>query len=200
MRSLLDLGRSPPAVGNTGGVTTADQPAKRRLSLSVRTRIITVITIVTALGLLAVGVSVYLVERHRILEQVDVRLQANLDSAQYIVGEGRPDTGTWDSSTAALTAVVERMSPDDNTGALGMVNGKITTVPGVPLDLDLQRESDFAVHVDSVADQQGATIGTYAENGVVWRYLAAPIAIEGSPAPGSDVRDGVRPRGGACGI
>lgn len=184
MRSLLDLGRSPPAVGNTGGVTTADQPAKRRLSLSVRTRIITVITIVTALGLLAVGVSVYLVERHRILEQVDVRLQANLDSAQYIVGEGSPDTGTWDSSTAALTAVVERMSPDDNTGALGMVNGKITTVPGVPLDLDLQRESDFAVHVDSVADQQGATIGTYAENGVVWRYLAAPIAIEGSPAPG----------------
>src|SRR5690606_25139644 len=35
----------------------------------------------------------------------------------------------------------------------------------------------------SVTDQQGATIGTYAEAGVVWRYLAAPIAIEGSPAP-----------------
>lgn len=148
-----------------------------------RTRIITVITIVTALGLLATGLTVYFVERHRILDQVDTRLRANLESAQYIVSEGSPETGTWESSTAALTAVVERMSPDDNTGAFGMTSGRITTVPGVRLDLDLQHERAFAQHVDRVTQQRGATIGIYAENGVSWQYLAAPIAITGSAAP-----------------
>lgn len=148
-----------------------------------RTRIVTVITIVTALGLLAVGVSVYLVERYRILEQVDVRLQANLKSARYIVAEGNPETGGWGSSSDALTAVVERMSPDDNTGAMGMVKGEITTVPGVSLDVDLRNEKAFAQHVHKATGLSSPMIGTYAEDDVIWRYLAAPIAIESSPEP-----------------
>jgi len=156
---------------------------RRGLSLSVRTRIVTVITIVTTLGLLAVGVSVYLVERHRILEQVDDRLSANLESARYLIETGPDERGAWTSSTAALTAVVERMSPDDNTGALGMAEGRITTVPGVELDLALDGEHDFAAHVERTRHDDGPTIGTYAEAGVVWRYLAAPIAVPGSPDP-----------------
>ncbi len=148
-----------------------------------RTRIVTVITIVTALGLMAVGASVYLVERYRILDQVDVRLEANLDSARYIVADGGAQNSGWSSSTDALTAVVERMSPDDNTGAMGMVDGVITTVPGMMLDLDLRDESAFAEHVNRVSRNGEPTIGTYAEDGVVWRYLAAPIAVAESPAP-----------------
>lgn len=162
---------------------TEEKPqVRRRISLSVRTRIVTVMTIATALGLLAVGVSVYLVERHRILEQVDERLQANLESARYIVAEG-DGTGPWDSSKAALTAVVERMSPDDNTGAMGMTDGTITTVPGVTLDLNLRNEAEFARHVHTVTGTHSPRIGTYAEEGVVWRYLAAPIAVAESPDP-----------------
>ena len=142
-------------------------------------------TLVTALGLLAVGVSVYLVERHRILEQVDERLQANLESARYIVAGGDSTGSAWPSSTDALRAVVERMSPDDNTGAMGMADGVITIVPGVTLDLDLIAEEEFASHVHAVTGTSAPRMGTYAEHGVVWRYLAAPIAVDGSPDPAS---------------
>ncbi|MFC5338456.1 sensor histidine kinase [Leucobacter denitrificans] len=163
--------------------TSTRKKRGRRFAVSVRTRIVSVITLVTALGLIAVGLSVYLVERHRILEQVDVRLNANLESARYIVTEGPGGSGTWDSSTAALTAVVERMSPDDNTGAMGMAAGKITMVPGVQLDLDLRDEAEFAAHVERTRPAESAMLGTYAEDGVVWRYLVAPIEVVDSAEP-----------------
>lgn len=169
--------------GDTGRVAENSTRKKRRFAVSVRTRIVSAITLVTALGLIAVGLSVYLVERHRILEQVDVRLTANLESARYIVSEGPGGSGTWVSSTAALTAVVERMSPDDNTGAMGMAGGDITMVPGVQLDVDLRNEREFAAHVERTRSTDSATLGTYVEDGVVWRYLVAPIAVEDSPKP-----------------
>ncbi len=147
-----------------------------------RTRIVAAITAVAAIGLLAVGLSVYFVERQRILEQVDARLHDNLESARFIVGEGA-DGGSWDSSSTALAAVVQRMSPDDNTGAMGMVDGVITTVPGIQLDLDLQDEAAFARHADELLSGEAPVIATYAEDGSTWRYLAAPIVVEGSPEP-----------------
>lgn len=151
-----------------------------------RTRIVAAITAVTAIGLLAVGVSVYLVERQRILEQVDSRLHANLESARFIVGNANPDApdvDSWESSSDALEAVVQRMSPDDNTGVMGMVNGIVTFVPGFDLDIDLQHQGMFALHVERMLDDDKAIIGTYAERGVAWRYLATTISIEGSAAP-----------------
>ncbi|MGP6171893.1 sensor histidine kinase [Microbacterium sp. A196] len=161
-------------------VSTA--PARRRLAISVRTRIVAAITAVTAIGLLAVGLSVYFVERQRILEQVDARLHDNLDSARFIVEAG--DEGElWTSSSAALAAIVQRMSPDDNTGAMGMVDGVITTVPGIRLDLDLQNEAAFARHVDTLLRSAEPLIATYVEGASTWQYLAAPIVIEGSPDP-----------------
>ncbi len=159
---------------------------RRRFGMSVRTRIVAAITAVTAVGLLAVGVSVYLVERQRNLEQVDSRLHANLDSARFIVGDGDPDApdgSMWETSSEALEAVVQRMSPDDNTGAMGMVDGIITFVPGFDLDLDLQHQGMFALHVQRTLGEDKAIIGTYAERGVAWRYLATTISIEGSAPP-----------------
>jgi signal transduction histidine kinase len=168
---------------HTGDVDETSTPSRRRGPvLSVRTRIVAVITLVAALGLISVGAAVYFVERQRILEQVDARLQANLESARFIVAEGDPDAGTWMSSSDALRTVVQRMSPDDNTGAVGIVAGEVAFVPGLSLDVDLQSEPGFSRHVSQQAAGE-PIIGTYAENDVTWRYLAAPIAIEASPEP-----------------
>lgn len=160
----------------------ARAPRRRGLVLSVRTRIVAVITIVAAVGLLSVGAAVYLVERQRILEQVDARLQANLDSARFIVAEGDPEADAWASSSDALRTVVQRMSPDDNTGAAGLVDGEVAFVPGLALDVDLQSAPGFAQYAahQSAGDP---VIGTYAEDGVIWQYLVAPIAVQNSPEP-----------------
>ncbi|MDX2376050.1 HAMP domain-containing histidine kinase [Microbacterium sp. LRZ72] len=163
--------------------SSASHPTPRRLPApSVRTRIIAVITIVAALGMASVGAAVYAVERTRILAQIDDRLDAGLESARFLVAQGVTDDD-WSTSTEALAAVVQRMSPDDNTGALGIIDGEAALAPGISLDVDLQEAAGFVPHVvEATANGQPVT-GVYAEDGVTWQYLAAPIAIEGSPEP-----------------
>ncbi|NHI16335.1 ATP-binding protein [Microbacterium excoecariae] len=164
-----------------------DHPtATRRPVISVRVRLVVAIVISVAVGLLAVGATVYLVERAGTIDQIDQRLEDNLASARYLVSEGL-DGRSWTSSEDALDAVVQRMSPDDNTGVVGVWGGEAQRVPGVPLDLDLVRDAPgFIDHVVALTDDAGAVIGaTYAEEGVRWRYLAVPIEIPDSPAPAS---------------
>jgi signal transduction histidine kinase len=152
-------------------------------AVSVRTRLIAVIIVVAALGMLAVGFVVYLEERGRVLTQVDRLIEANLESAGYLVEQGSADTGTWDSATEALAAVVQRAAPDDNTGVVGIIDGAPALVPGVPLDVDLLSAPGFVPHVVRDAAPGEPVIGTYAEEDVVWRYLAAPIVVDaGDPS------------------
>ncbi|KZE88719.1 sensor histidine kinase [Microbacterium sp. TNHR37B] len=164
-------------------MTTTAPPARpRRAALSVRTRIVAVITAVAFLGMAVVGLTVYLVERTVSLEAIEGRLQDNLESARIIVAGG-PDgpegTTTWTTAEEALRAVVQRMSPDDNTGAIGIIDGKARFRSGVGLDIDLTAKPGFVPYVVSQVTGNDPRIGTYAEEGVVWRYLAAPIAISG---------------------
>lgn len=148
--------------------------------MTVRTRIVAAITLVSAVALLSVGISAYLVERSRILESIDERLAANLESARHIVEAGDDDqNGAWTSADEALAAVVQRMSPDDNTGALGIVRGQPTLAPPVPLDVDLLEVPAFATHAAEAASAGEPVVGTFAEGDVTWRFLAAPIAVSG---------------------
>ncbi|GAA3911308.1 sensor histidine kinase [Microbacterium invictum] len=156
-----------------------DTPSRRRFTVSVRTRIVAVITLVAALGLIATGVAVYFVERANILESIDDRLQDNLESGRFLVEQGKDGSGTWAGADEALRAVVQRMSPDDNTGALGIIDGRAVMAPGVPLDVDLQSVPTFAGHVAAQASGADPVIGTFVHEDVAWRYLAAPIAVEG---------------------
>ncbi len=149
------------------------------MRFSVRTRIVAVITLVAALGLTVVGATVYLVERAVSLEAIEGRLQDNLASARFIVADGVDSTGTWPTASEALEAVVKRMSPDDNTGAIGIIDGRAVMRSGIDLDLDLTSAPGFVRYVSEQVDGADAIIGTYAEDGVVWRYLAAPIAVTG---------------------
>lgn len=180
MRAFLfrRVGRHPPGILKRMGTAPASAPGG---GWTVRTRIVVVITVVAAIGLMSVGAAVYLVERTRILAAVDTRLEAALESARALVAAGNGEAA-WPSSTEALEATVTRISPDDNTGALGVIDGVAALIPGVPLDVDLQSAPGFVPHVTSVT-QGDPVIGTYAEEGVAWRYLAAPIAVEGSPPP-----------------
>ncbi|MDJ1114686.1 sensor histidine kinase [Microbacterium dauci] len=155
---------------------------RRRFAVSVRTRIVTAITLVAALGLASVGVTVFFVERGNILRNIDDRLHDNLDSARFIVENGEDGGGTWDAADAALYEVVQRMSPDDNTGALGVIGGRAVMKPGIRLDLDLTSAPGFAAHAAGAVAGSDPVIGSYIEEDVAWRYLAAPIAVEGATA------------------
>ncbi|MFC6325055.1 sensor histidine kinase [Microbacterium koreense] len=153
-------------------------------TVSVRTRLIAVITIVAAFGLGAVGVVVYVEERQRILAQVDDLLVANLAAARYLVEQG-DEGGTWESADAALATVVQRAAPDDNTGVIGLRDDDVALVPGVALDVDLQSTAGFVPHIDRTVTDAQPRIGTYATEEITWRYLAVPIAIDADAPPAS---------------
>lgn len=171
-RTILDGVR-----GRAGRERAPHSPA-----ISVRTRLIAVITVVAALGMTAVGFVVYLEERDRILRQVDDLLIANLAAGRDLVENpvaGEP----WTSAQEALAAVVQRAAPDDNTGVVGIVDGAASLVPGVPLDVDLLQDPAFIDHVVGSAEEGDPVVGTYAENGHAWRYLAMPVTVESTPEP-----------------
>lgn len=160
---------------------TGARPTTRHVS--VRSRIVLVITAVSAIGMLAVGVIVWGVERVSILQQVDDRLHANLESARFLVAEGAEGGGTWETPDDALVGVVRRMSPDDNTGAAGLVDGEIAYTPGIALDVDLQDAPGFIDDVTAAVDGPDPVVGTFRDAEHTWRYLAAPIVLDDASDP-----------------
>ena len=104
---------------------------------SVRTRLIAVITVVAALGMLAVGFVVYLEER----------AASSSRSTDCWMRTSSPP-GTWSSratATPARGAAPSRLwvqscnapRPIASTSAVGIIDGVARLVPGVPLDVDL---------------------------------------------------------------
>ncbi len=151
--------------------------------VSVRTRLLAVITVVAAVGLALVGIASYSVERQRILAQVDERLEAHLESARFLVEAGPGGGAEWATSADALHDVVQRMSPDDNTGAVGILDGVVALVPGVALDVDLAQATGLVDRVVAETARGDAVVGTYATDDVAWRYLATPIAAGPPDSP-----------------
>ncbi|GGO66503.1 hypothetical protein GCM10010910_26100 [Microbacterium nanhaiense] len=149
--------------------------------VSVRVRLVVVITLVAALGLAAVAAAVFVVERATIMHQVEDRLRANLESARFIVEGDEANPLGWGSSREALEDIVRRMSPDDNTGVLGVVDDNIAYLPGVPLDVDLREAPGFVPFAVEAAAGGDPVLGTYADEGVNWRFLAAPVELPNAP-------------------
>src|SRR5690606_12710841 len=138
------IARIPPTRGAILRGVNDSRPPKRRMPVvSVRVRLVVVITLVAALGLAAVAAAVFVVERATIMHQVEDRLRANLESARFIVEGDEANPLGWGSSREALEDIVRRMSPDDNTGVLGVVDDNIAYLPGVPLDVDLREAPGF---------------------------------------------------------
>ncbi len=149
--------------------------------MSVRVRLVAVITLAAVLGLTAVAAAVYIVERSATLAEVDERLRANLDSARFIVAGADDAPQAWGSSRDAVADIVSRMSPDDNTGVVGVIDGSAAYVPGVPLDVDLRSAPGFVPFAVEAAASGEPVLGTYAEEGVEWRFLATPVDVAGAP-------------------
>lgn len=178
--SSVPAGSARPG-DDTGTVADRNGERRRRRVVSVRVRLIAVITIVAALGMAAVGLAVYVVEQATIMAQIDDRLRANLDSARFIVAGTADEPQSWASSREAAEDIVRRMSPDDNTGVAGVVDGKAAFVPGVPLDVDLRSAPGFVPFAVRTTADREPVLGTYAEEGVVWRFLATPVEVPGAP-------------------
>lgn len=153
---------------------------------SVRSRILASILAVTALGMLVAGASAYLIQRERILREVDELLVARVEAARFVVtgeaaaeGDGvasAPETA-FATDRAALEAVLARVIPGRNESALGILDGAAALIPGVDVDVNL---ADAPAFVDRVVDETAdgdVVMGTAVTPIGVLRYIAAPVDV-----------------------
>jgi two-component system OmpR family sensor kinase len=162
---------------------------------SVRSRILASILLVALVGMTVAGLTAFLVQRDRIVSQIDDLLLANVESARFVVtgksdavatepvGEQPPDGVTFTTATEALEAILARVIPGRNESALGIVGGEATLVPGVDISFHLEDDPGFVRRIVNEASDGGVHLGTAVSSVGTVRYIASPIAVEGDPQP-----------------
>lgn len=160
---------------------------------SVRTRILATMLLLAALGMLIAGGTTFLIQRERTLQELDERLIASVESARIVVegaplaevGEGEVAAARSQSSVRdALRAVIATAVPAHDESSIGLVDGKATFVPGIEVDLPLENETAFLERVVGETSDGSVRMGSLDLGGTGYRYIAAPVTIEGDPEQG----------------
>ncbi|MCW4384995.1 HAMP domain-containing histidine kinase [Salinibacterium sp. SYSU T00001] len=151
---------------------------------SVRSRILTSILLVTALGMTVAGSSAYLLQRERVLAGIDERLTQTVEGLQFIADGG--ETGQQIPTTVAgfLMQAMQRVLPDHTESTVGIIDGQPAFVPSSDLAFRLDDDEEFIARVIAEAHPDRVVMGTVEAEAGRLRYAIIPIAIEGDPSEG----------------
>lgn len=163
---------------------------------SVRSRILAVILIVTALGMTASGFAAFLVQRDRVVSGLDTELLASVEAARSIVtGETTATDGTstevpeldttpFTTVEAALSAVMQRLVPGRYESSVALIDGAPRFIPGTDIAFHLEDDPEFIARVASEAESGEVSLGTAVTTVGTLRYVAVPVTVEGDAAVG----------------
>ncbi len=181
------------------------RPALPRFS--VRSRILAVILIVTALGMTVSGTTAYLVQRDRTIAGLDADLLSTVEAARAIVtGTSAPAASTTDDAAAeptdesqaeppapaevpttvlaALTEILSRIVPGRHESSVALIDGAVRLLPGVETAFDLDADPAFMARVWAEASGGQVTLGTAITSVGTLRYVAVPVTIADDPQVG----------------
>lgn len=177
-----------------------EQMARRVLPrVSVRSRILAVILVVTSLGMAVSGLSAYFVQRDRVLSTIDDELLATVEAARGIVtGESAvangTDTTVPESSTTAFTtveealsAVMSRLVPGRHESSVAIIDGAARFIPGTEIAFHLEDDPEFIERVWNEAAAGSVTLGTAITTVGTLRYVSVPVTVDGSDQVGAYV-------------
>ena len=166
--------------------TKADEGVAR-VNISVRTRVMTTVLVVAALGMLLAGLTSHLIQQQRVDARIDAALAQEVAEFRALAATGvDPRTGEPFTSVEALFFVaLERNIPDRNEGMLAMIDDAVELVPSpdvAPVRLeDDQRFVELLRDVQPDARVRVMTADT--DMGRLY-YVAVPVRVEGDPAAG----------------
>ncbi len=143
---------------------------------SVRSRILTAILLVAAIGLGGAGATTYLVLRMRILGGVDAQLTSRVEVARTVASDAT-------TPTAALEDILSKVIPNTDEGSVGFA-GTRDYVPGVASDLQLSGSPSFRALVLREVKGGQVWLGTTRLRGRSIRYIATPITVTGVASSG----------------
>ena len=180
-------------------------------SLSARARILGTILVVATLGFVVVGGVTFLVQRDRVLADIDARLDAQVQALRDVADRGgseQPDTSLLPGSDATgspvmesippsefsdvvtyLRTVVQRLVPGPNESSMAIIDGEPRWVPGTMVSFQVADNPEFIDRVVSeTRDAGGAVRGTAATAEGTLRYIAVPVTVPGDDREGLYVR------------
>lgn len=155
---------------------------------SVRSRILAVILIVTALGMTVSGFTAYLVQRDRVLEGLDTELLASVEAARGIVtgastsnsDENAPEAAALPTTAVeALSDILQRLVPGRHESSVGIIDGEVRWLPFVETAFELQDDPAFIARAWQEAAAGEVTLGTAITSVGTLRYVSVPVRIDG---------------------
>lgn len=157
---------------------------------SVRSRILAVILIVTALGMSVSGFTAYVVQRDRVIEGLDAELLISVEAARSIVmgTSTASDSPTATANPAevpvatvveALTEILSRLVPSRHESSVGIIDGEVRLVPGVDTAFALEADPAFIDRAWREASGGGVSLGTAVTTVGTLRYVSVPVTIAG---------------------
>ncbi len=168
---------------------------------SVRSRILGVILIITALGMTVAGASAYLLQREQVLDVIDEELFTAVEAARAIAtglpreavsGEG--DAGdapaTPDPVAApttvddAMVRIMQGIIPGRSESSVALIDGEPAYSPPIAVEFQLFDDEELLDRIRTETEGGVVTIGTaITEDGAI-RYIGAPVRIADDPAEG----------------
>ena len=172
--------------------------------ISARARILGTILAVALVGLLIVGSVTFLVQRERILGEVDNRLStqvATLDAMASPTGDRSQGTGApgmtmedlaggeFASVEEYLRDAVRRLVPGRNEASVGVIDTVPRLVPQTLSGFDISNNDELIARaVEETRSVGGATLGTAVTAAGTLRYIAIPVHMTGDPVEGLYIR------------
>jgi len=183
--------------GDNRGVARTPRP------ISARVRILAAILAVACVGLAIVGSVTFLVQRERVLAEVDDRLRTQVDRLATVADAGEHgaaddigattasedlDISDYTSVEQYLKDAIARLVPARNEASIAIIDGKPRYVPETLSGFDIAGDEVLLQRaLDETAD--GSTImGTAVTESGSLRYIAIPVEVEGDDRTGVYVR------------
>lgn len=173
-----------------------------------RVRILAAILAVACVGLAIVGSVTFLVQRERVIVEVDHRLDAQVDGLRTFAdpSSAAADDGTSDSPTGPTTAsevvdvrdfttlddflraAIATFVPARNEGTVAVIDGIPRFRPGTLSGFDISDDSDFIARAVEETSADETTRGTITTDEGSLRYIAVPVTMQGDDRRGVYIR------------
>ncbi|GAA1958427.1 HAMP domain-containing sensor histidine kinase [Microbacterium deminutum] len=171
--------------------------------ISARVRILGAILAVACIGFAIVGSVTFLVQRERIIQDVNARLNAQVASMQTVANAGKNGATTDVGATTArepldpqdytsvsqyLEAAVGRLVPGRNEASVGIINGSARYVPATLSGFDISKDRALIDRAVAETADGKTKRGTAVTDQGSLRYIAIPVSVAGDPQQGIYLR------------
>jgi signal transduction histidine kinase len=161
------------------------RPVRRWAALPVRTRVVGLLVLLTALALVLSGATAYLLQRAVMNSQIDDSLTRSVQEFRILALEGvNPETGEpFSASDQLVFTAMQRTLPADDEGMMGLRDGQISWTASDAVELRLEDDPELVSWAQAHFTGDSVRLETVTTAQTTYRAIAVPIRFDNDTAP-----------------